>query len=417
MKELKGNANDWEIFYKTGKLCQQFKLNNSAFSYYELAHNHLINSLKNDSLNSEIYSDLGKLYLNLKSYDNSFYYFLKAYELNPLDSGATNFLPMHFIKLGQYDDAKKIIDQVLAKNPKNLEMYIWQITLEVFKKAGELDKTNPKLIHIPVLELFDLKEFRQSIEKIKTDIRFEVLENVCIEFAIFAKYMILVGDFKTLKIIPADMNLLTEIRNTLEKSISKNTFRNKYILFKALGFNYLLSGEKGKAVEFFQKSIQLWPADKSSQDYYNLFTTNFFIRNDTISSLRNIDAKISNDEVFMIQVADDYIVKGQVLLRQKKYQPAAIEFKKSMDIEKKPTAFQGLSFIEMTKMNLNEANRWLNQAYEIDQNDYLTFVIFGCMMVLNNQKEESKTYFDKAIRIKPEDEDILQIMHYLWPEN
>ncbi|MFN8254869.1 MAG: hypothetical protein U0W24_04220 [Bacteroidales bacterium] len=416
-KELKGGYSDWEIFYKTGKLCQQFKLNNSAFSYYELAHSLLINSLKKDSLNSEIYSDLGILYLNLRSYDNAFYYISKAYELNPLDSAAANFLPMYFMKLGQYDDAEKIINQGLAKNPKNLEMYIWQITLEVFKKVGEFDKTNPGLMDIPVLELFDLQEFRQAMDKNKQDIRFNILENVCLEFAVFAKYMILVGDFKSLKIIPADLNLLMEIKNNLEKILSKNAFRNKYILFKALGFNYLLSGEKDKAVEYFRKSIQLWPSDKTSQDYYNLFTTNLFIRNDTISSLRNLDEKIHNDEILMIPVADDYIVKGQVFLRQKKYMKAAEEFKKSMDVEKKLTALQGLSFIEMTKMNLNEANRWLNQAYEIDQNDYITFVIFGCMMVLNNQKEESKTYFDKALRIKPEDEDILQILHYLWPDN
>ncbi|GEM_PF-7131899 len=415
LQDLKGNYNDWDIYYKIGQLYQRFNNNNSAFVYYEQAYGLIMNQIKKDSLNSKYYSDLGVLCLNLKSNDNSFYFFKKAYDLNPDDSLASTFLPMFYIRSSQFYEAEKIIQAKLKNEPANIEMYVWMITNHVFKTLNEIDKENKNLINQPISDIFKLQDFTKGIEANKNDIRFLILEQIGHQFALFVKYMILNDDFKTIEIIPSDKTELENIRKSLNKFLEKGRFKNQYILNKTLGFNYLLSKNTNKAIEYFKKSITCWPSEKVSQDYYILFTTNYFIKNDTIAAINVIDEKIKLDKLLLLTNSDDLVLKGNVLLSMGKDTEAIVEYKSSLELNKSSTAYQGMTYIEMKNGRLTEANQLINFAYEINKNDYLTYALFGSMMILNNQIDEAKSYFTKALELKPNDDDILELYQALWP--
>jgi tetratricopeptide (TPR) repeat protein len=272
-EDLKGNYKDWHTFYKIGKLYQRFNRNQPAFAYYEQAYNLIFNEIKKDSLNSNYYSEMGMLYMSLNSNDNAFYFFNKAYELNEKDSLASQFLPMFHIFSGKLEEADQIIKKSIENKTDDLSTYIWMVTSTVFKTLGNIDKSDKSLLNKSIDELFDFSAINNAVKTNKSDIRFLVLEQLSRQLALFAKYGVLADDFEKIEISANDKKELKSIRKSLEKFLSKRVFVNKYVLYKALGFNYLLDKNLEESIKMFKKAIASWPADKSSKDYYILFTT------------------------------------------------------------------------------------------------------------------------------------------------
>jgi len=411
LDELKGDFSDWNVFYKIGKLYQRFNMNQTAFSYYERAYDLIMNEIKKDTLNSGPFSAMGTLYMNLNSRDNAFYFFNRAYELNNQDSVANQFLPMFYIFSGKLDKANEMIDRNIKAQPGDLNSYIWLVSARVFKTVSEMDKTDKSLINKPIDKLFDFGALNNAVKANKSDIRFLVLEQLSRQLALFAKYAVISGNLEKIEISPSDKNELKSIRKTLEKFLSKGTFKNKYVLYKALGFNYMLDKNLDKAIELFKKSIANWPADKVSKDYNILFTTHYFIQKDTVKALAAIDEKIANDKKLMLENYSDYTLKGNIYLMLNNYQKASEEFHKSLEISNNADACLGLAFIELKDKKLGEANTWINNAYDMNKDYYLPYAMFGIITLMNHQNDAAKDALEKAMQLKPDDKIIDEVYH------
>ncbi len=404
--ELKGNYLDWQIFYKIGKLYQRFNMSQSAFAHYEQAYNLIFNEIKRDSLNSIYYSEMGMLYMSLNSNDNAFYFFNKAYELNEKDSLASQFLPMFHIFSGKLDEANQIITKSIENKTDALSTYIWMVTSTVFKTLGNIDKSDKSLLNKSIDELFDFSAINNGIKTNKSDIRFLVLEQLSRQLALFAKYGVLAGDFEKIEISANDKKELKSIRKSLEKFLSKGEFVNKYVLYKALGFNYLLDKNLEESIKMFEKAIASWPADKSSKDYYILFTTRYFLQNDTVEALKVIDMKIKSDSLLLQTSVADYVLKGNIYLAKNDYETAKYWFQRSLGIAQTPDAWLGLSFLEAKENKLRDANDLINKAYELNKEYYLTYALFGIITLMNNQKDAAKEALENALKRKPDSKKI-----------
>jgi tetratricopeptide (TPR) repeat protein len=412
-EELKGDYKDWYTFYKIGKLYQKFNKNQSAFAHYEQAYNLIFNQIKKDSLNAKYYSQMGMLYMNLKSNDNAFYFFNKAYELDEKDSLACQFLPMFQIFSGRMEDAENIIQKSIENKTDDLTTYIWMVTATVFKTLGNMDKTDSELLNKTIDELFDFSAINNAVKANKSDIRFLVLEQLSRQLALFAKYGILAGDFDGVGVTADDKKELKVIRKSLEKFLSKGKFKNKYILYKALGFNHLLSKDLEGSIEMFEKAITFWPADQSSKDYHILFATRYFLQNDTLNALKVIDKKIKNDSILLQTNVTDYVLKAHIYLAKNEYENAKYWYQGSLGIAQTPDAWLGLSYLKAKDMKLREANELINKAYDLNKEYYLTYALFGIITLLNNQKEEAKNAIEKAMKLKP-NEKILEEVYGLF---
>lgn len=411
LDELKGDFNDWNVFYKIGKLYQRFNMNQTAFSYYERAYDLIMNEIKKDTLNSGPFAAMGTLYMNLNSRDNAFYFFNRAYELNNQDSVANQFLPMFYIFSGQLDKANLLIDRNIKSQPDDLNSYIWLISARVFKVIANLEKDDKTLINKPIDELFDFSTLNNAVKTNKSDIRFLVLQQLGRQLALFAKYAVLSGNFEKIEISADDNKELKSIRKTLEKFLAKGTFKNKYVLYKALGFNYMLEKNLDKAIELFKKSIANWPADKVSKDYNILFTTYYFLKKDTVKAISVIDEKIANDKKLMLENYGDHNLKGNVYLMQNNFTKAGEEYHRSLEISNNSDACLGLAFLELKDKNLGEANTWINRAYEMNKDYYLPYAMFGIITLMNNQKDAAKDALEKAMKLKPEDKIVEEVYH------
>lgn len=409
LEELKGDFTDWNVFYKIGKLYQRFNNNQSAFAHFEQAYNLILNAIKKDTLNPEYYSAMGSLYMNLNSQENALFFFNKAYNLNEKDSLARQFLPMFYIFSGKIEKAEELIAKDIEENPKDLNAYIWLISSKVFGAISHFDKSDKTLINKSIDELFDFSELNAAVKRNKNDVRFLILEQLGRQLALFAKYGVLADDFEKVELKPNDSKVLLSIRKSLEKFLSGKDFKNKYVLYKALGFNYLLGRDLTKAVELFKKSMTCWPQDKSSKDYYILFTTHYFLQKDTLSALTVIEEKIKNDNSFLMQNAADYVLLGNIYLSMNNYKQAEASYNKSLETGKNPDAYLGLAFLELKDENLNEANSWINKAYELNKENYLCYAMFGIITLMNNQTDAAKDALAKAMQLKPDNEIIREI--------
>jgi tetratricopeptide (TPR) repeat protein len=212
------------------------------------------------------------------------------------------------------EEADQIIKKSIENKTDDLSTYIWMVTSTVFKTLGNIDKSDKSLLNKSIDELFDFSAINNAVKTNKSDIRFLVLEQLSRQLALFAKYGVLADDFEKIEISANDKKELKSIRKSLEKFLSKRVFVNKYVLYKALGFNYLLDKNLEESIKMFKKAIASWPADKSSKDYYILFTTHYFLQNDTVEALKVIDKKLKSDSLLLQTNAVDYVLKGNIYL-------------------------------------------------------------------------------------------------------
>jgi tetratricopeptide (TPR) repeat protein len=401
--ELKGNYKDWYIFYKIGSIYQRFSLEQNAMNYYNQAYNLIYNEIKKDTLKSAPFSDMGSLYLNLNNTENAFYFYNRAYSLNEKDSAASMFLPMFLIYSGNFKKAEELVRKRLDYDPQNPDMYIWLLTSNIYQKISTINKNDPTILNKSIDEIFDLKDFVDAKNKFKDDIRFSLLNELGRQLSLYAKYIALSDDFKDLNISDIDLKELKNIQKNLQKIIDKKQFKNNYIIYKSLAFNYLLDKNTDKAIEFIKKAMNLWPKDKIANDYYILFSIHYFINNDTIAALNVIDEKIKYNNELHLKNPGDCVLKGNVLLQKQDFIGAEKAYNDALQIEQNSNAYLGLSIKHIWDKNFTEANKYINKAYDLDKEYYLTYALFGMITLMNNQNDESKTALEKALQLKPDE--------------
>jgi Tfp pilus assembly protein PilF len=145
------------------------------------------------------------------------------------------------------------------------------------------------------------------------------------------------------------------------------------------------------------------------KDYYILFTTHYFLQNDTVEALKVIDKKLKSDSLLLQTNAVDYVLKGNIYLAKNDYETAKYWFQRSFGIAQTPDAWLGLSFLEAKENKLREANDLINKAYELNKEYYLTYALFGIITIMNNQKDAAKEAFENALKLKPDSEKIKEI--------
>lgn len=407
--ELKGTYQDWNTFYKIGKLYHRFNMEKQAYDYYTNAYNLIAAQIKKDSLNSEYFSDMGELYNNINNRQYAFAYYKMAYQLNPDDTSAVNALPMFFINSGDFENAKAIIDKQLKKDPKRINPYIWDVTMKVFLEITKNQKTED-ILNKSIDEIYDLQPIKKASETYKSDPRFVVLYKVSRLFAVFLKYALVADDFKDIEITKNDKLELKKLQKFFNKTVSGKKFKNKYILYKSLGFIDILQKNYPKAIENINKSMDSWPKDELSQDYYILFSTQYFIVGDTLKALEVVNHKIDNDKKLYLLNPDDYVLKGNVYLSSKKNAEAKHAYEEALKFNKGTrNAYLGLATLELLDGKLKESNNYLNKAYDIDKEYFLTYALFGVITLMDNDKEQAKNALGKAKELKPDDKDIKEL--------
>ncbi|RLD85797.1 MAG: hypothetical protein DRJ07_02310 [Bacteroidetes bacterium] len=409
LEELKGEYVDWRVFYKIGKLYQHFEMEKNAFDYYTSAYNLITAEIKKDSLNSAYFSDMGNLYLDIKNNQYAFAYYKMAYELNPNDTSALNILPMFYIFSGDSESAKNIIDKNLKNNPKHINSYIWYITMIVMDEF-KVDHKAEEILNKNIEEIFNLEMVKSVSENYKNDPRFPVLYNLSKLLAMFGKYAMVLDDFKELELIKNDKSELKKLQKFFKKAIIDNQFKNKYILYKALGFIYIFQKNKDKAIENFQLAMKYWPKDKLSQDYYILFSIHYFLNDDTLKAIEVINKKIDLDKELYLLNPDDYVLKGNVFLNMQNKVEAQKAYESAIKLSlKTKDAYLGLAVLELQENKLLESNNFINKAYELDKEYYLSYALFGIITLMADDKEKAKDALSKAMELKPDDKDIKKI--------
>ncbi|MBN2756457.1 MAG: hypothetical protein JXR51_04700 [Bacteroidales bacterium] len=414
INKLNGSYNDWNTFNKIADLYKRFNNENFAYNYYEMAYNTITRAIQNDTTNSKYFSDMGNLYMALNNKQQAFGFYQKAYELNNNDTSAYNALPMFYIFMGENEKAKNILNEVIKKDDKNLNAYIWFVTMNIMNVMQNNNLDSNKLSSID--EIFNLKLIKELSQKYKKEIKFEILYNLSKTMALFVKYSILSKDIETFNVSKTDLNEIENLQVFYNKIISKNKFENKYILYKALGFTYLIQKNQKDALLNLRKSMDYWPKDKLDVDYYILFSINYFLADNRTEAVRIIKEKISeNIKLNLINSVDNIILANSYLNMSENSAEyinlAKIEYEKAISYNKYlKDAYLGLAVINLlTGSALEQANEYINFAYEIDKNYYLTYALFGVITLLNNENEKAENAFKQALQLKPDDELVNEI--------
>ena len=408
-KKLKNDYSDRNIFLNIGILYQRFGMIDNAYRYFVKAYNLINSEIKKDSSNADYYADMAELYLTLKNQEYAQAFLNMTYQLNPDDSMVISILPTYLAQSGNFKQAEEIVAKAMKKNPEDVEAYMNYYSIQLFKILNDsLQKT--QLANKKNDEILNLDKLEEAAKKYN-NLSFYVLRDVV------DIYILLLKSSKPtypseieFKLSETDKAELKKIIKSLNKIISNNTYNNKYLLYKALGFAYLLQNKPNETIEQFKQMMNFWPEDQLSDAYDLIFATEFYIKKDTTAALKSLLNKIEHQKTVVQYNAADYSRLGNLYLQMHNYDKAKNAYNQALKINKQSiTANLGLSVIEMIKMNFQEANKYMNNAYQTDKNNYATYTLFGMLTILAKDYEQAKSALEQALQLNPENDITLEV--------
>ncbi len=410
LDELKGNYNDWEVFVKIAKIYRRHGKEQSAYPYFVNAYSLIESEIKKDSLNAGYYSDMAQLYLDAGNQEYAQAYLNMTYQLNPEDTLVLKLLPMYLATSGDIENAEKINKRYLQKAPQEIDPYMNLLTIELFKILNDSVLMN-KLAHKSSKDIFDFSRIKKAADEHKKDKAFLVLYHAGNLFAMYIKYATIVDIHREkVKLSEEDNAELKRLQKFFAKAVSSSSYKNKHILYKSLGFIYILQNKPDEAVKQFRQMMKFWPQDELSNDYDLIFAVEYFIKKDRMAALKSLEEKIKLNEKLFLDNVENYIRLANVYMQMNQYDEAKKNYEKALTIDNRAVdAYLGLSVPEMLNMNFQESNKYLNKAYEINKNYYLTYALYGVLTFLANDYEQAKSALKQALQLKPDDETVLEV--------
>jgi tetratricopeptide (TPR) repeat protein len=410
LDELKGNYNDWKAFVKIAKIYRRYGKEQSAYPYFVNAYSLIESEIKKDSLNAGYYSDMAQLYLDAGNQDYAQAYLNMTYQLNKEDTLALKLLPMYLATSGDIENAEKINKHYLQKAPDEIDPYMNMLTIELFKVLNDSALMN-ELKHKSPKDVFDFSRIKKALDEHKKNKAFLVLYHAGNLFALYIKYATIADIQKeNIKLSEEDHAELNRLQKFFTKAISGSSYKNKHILYKSLGFIYILQNKPDEAIEQFRQMTKFWTQDELSNDYDLVFAVEYFIKKDPMAALKSLEEKIKLNEKLVLDNLENYIRLANVYMQMNEYDEAKKKYEKALSIDNKAVdAYLGLSVPEMLNMNFQESNKYLNKAYEINKNYYLTYALYGILTFLANDYEQAKGALQQALQLNPDNESLLEI--------
>ncbi len=409
INNLKGDFSDWKNFVEIAKIYRRYSMEQNAYPYFVNTYNLIASEIKKDSLNPEYYLDMAQLYLDAGNQEYAQAYLNMTYQMNPEDTLVLKLLPMYLATSGDIQKAEKVNNVFLKKKPNDVEPYVNILTIEIFKVLYDSTMMN-NMESITAQKLFDLSKIKAASDKYK-DKAFTVLYHVGQLFALYVKYSS-IDDISNgeIKLSETDKTQLKQLKKFFTKAVSNSTYKNKHILYKSLGFICLLQNDLDGSIKYFKEMMSFYPKDELSNDYDILFAVHYFLKKDTAEAINTLKEKIDLNRNLVLNNSEDYIRLGNSYLQSSKFVDAQKAYQNALSINSKAIdAYLGLSVLEMLNMNFQESNKYMNLAYDIDKNYYLTYTMFGVLTLMADDYRQAKSALEQALKLKPDDKIINEL--------
>ena len=67
-------------------------------------------------------------------------------------------------------------------------------------------------------------------------------------------------------------------------------------------------------------------------------------------------------------------------------------------------------------MNFQEANKYMNFAYDLNKNYYLTYALFGVLTLMADDRQQAEQALKQALQLKPDNKLINEVYHHFFKD-
>ena len=309
--------------------------------------------------NERVTMAIGLCHIDLGKYKEAEKYFRRANGINPDNEITLTAIGNLLMRQNRFDKAIEEFNRALIKNPHSgillggLGMsYMgnkqYQLAIKFLNKSIKKGIKESWAYNSLAISYYELKKYKEASENYKKAIEIKPTENA----------------YHKLSTSLIEIEQFEEAIKYLHEAIKLNPKNGKY--FSNLGLVYVILKKYEDAIKNFKVAVEFLPG--SELDIYGL---------------------------------------GLSYLMLDKYNKAILNFQKVIEVNPENTgAYKGLVFSYNSLNKHLDSNKILKNLFQIDAKDPDVYNLLGLNHLMINKIEKARDYFNKGLKIDPENKNI-----------
>lgn len=316
---------------------------------------------------SVYYSNAGDAYRRLRKWSESIQFYQKALATAPNDDIVNNYLGIVYFEQGKYEEAKRYYLEAIGKNPEPVYFVNMGLALVMQNKLDEGIQyyENALMIHSE-----------------------NASAHAELAWAKLSKYYAEGSKEKM---------LLEEALSHYKESLRIDPKQLGYFHYCGLGEVYSQNRDWDKAIEYYEKSVELGPNSRAFNGIGNVY----FAKGEYPKAREYYRKALEKNPNYYIYAENI----GRCHKQLKEWDQAVIYFKKALELNPRDSVtLSGLGEMLYQMGQIDEATKYFGEAIKIDPNNFLHQYWMGMVSSAQTQWDAAIPYFRKAIELNPQDD-------------
>jgi len=317
---------------------------------------------------SVYYSNAGDAYRRLRKWSESIQFYQKALAITPNDDIANNSLGLVYFEQGKYEEAKKYYLEAIGRNPEPVYFVNMGLALVMQNKLDE-----------------GIQYYENAL-MINSE---NASAHAELAWAKLSKYYAEGSKEKM---------LLEEALTHYKESLRIDPNQLGYFHYCGLGEVYSQNRDWDKAIEYYEKSIELGPNHSRA---YNGIGNVYFAKGEYPKAREYYQKALESNPNYAIYAENI----GRCHKQLKEWDQAVIYYKKALELNPRDSVtLSGLGEMLYQMGKNDEAAKYFGEAIKIDPNNFLHQYWMGMVFSAQTQWDAAIPYFRKAIELNPQDD-------------
>ena len=411
---LSGHPDDADLHIEIGQLYNRMFLYDLAYEHFTKAIQIYSTKLKSEPANEKLYGKLAEAYMLTRQLGPAVEALKIVLELDPADSTGRNLLPTIYLMVGQFEQARAVVDSNLKTNSTDLTQHALLNAIGLMEyftaaQAKPFGTSDEYYAQMPLDSIFDVAHFRKLAQDNPKNSSLQLLEKLAMQMGFFAKaYFTFSVEDRRFRFTAEDLKQIDQLERYYRKALKERKRSNDFILYHGIAFCHMLRNEFKDALPWFRKAIKsrgaetVSPSDHPGQVQDNLISA-YLLMGDTTNALKELQIKIER-KINIDPTPSDYTQMARFHCADRNYDEAMSWCQKAIALDSTHSdAWVGMAIVSLQHGEIQIAETHLNTALKVNPSHFAASQLMGLVLYAQGDSGTAEYVFNKMLEMNPQD--------------